>query len=197
MLEFFEPVLNGYIVNLDKAKTFAFVFSGLYLGLVLVLAAIGILLTVLIILTYHKHGSPDPAAWYMKLTCFFARVICWYNTSYFPAYSFRVRFACNNNNINNNNNDDMTNNSNNNNDANVVTASVEEVYVLDKPKEAHKYSDTRKLNDNFNDITNDVTNDVTWKHVALVLDRFCFYVFFTTTVLMNVSSIAVLASGQK
>lgn len=171
-----------------------YLLSGLYLGLVLVLAAIGILLTVLIILTYHKDGSPDPTAWYMKLTCMFARVICWYNTSYFPANPYRDSYACNNNNDNSKNNNNNRNSRNKN--AMVVEASVEAVHVHKKPSETHKYSDRRKLNDNYSDITNDVLSDITWQHVALVLDRFCFYVFFTTTVLMNVASVAILACGQ-
>ena len=166
--------------------------SGLYLGLVLVLAAIGILLTVMIILTYHKHGSPDPCAWYMKLMCVLARVICWYNTESFPTNDWKIRCAKHtithiNNNLNNN-----TSNDNNNMTPEVVQVGDREIYIVDGPRDLHKHSDRRKLNEQFDD----VTNEVTWKHVALVLDRFCFYVFSVTTVLMNVSSLAVLSCGN-
>lgn len=153
--------------------------------MVLILAAVGILLTVLIILTYHKQGAPDHSAWYMKIIVLFARCICWYDTNHFPAIEVKR--------------DLPKKRYNNNNDSSSIEIPVNNHVIQELRKHSgyHLHNDIpykRKMkqisrNNNYN-------SDVTWKHVALVLDRFCFYVFFATTVMMNVTSVAVLVSGD-
>lgn len=42
----------------------------------------------------------------------------------------------------------------------------------------------------------DVDNEITWERIALILDRFAFFTFFTVNVVMNITFVAVLASGD-
>ena len=132
--------------------------------MVLVLAGFSIVLTVMILMLFHKTGRPKHNSIIFAFTCLVARFICWR-----VPHSHR-KVNCDNK------------------DGSRVRP-IELVELDDKTHVINK-ADTCSIT------SNDEDDDVTWERVALILDRFMFYSFFTVNCLMNITFVALLASGN-
>lgn len=113
--------------------------------MVTVLSAVGILLTVFIIILFHKEGYADSKSCIMRISRIAAKVTC--STHKLPSIS-----------------------------RNKVVPSANE-------------------DDDTSSMKSDVFYDVPWKNVAIILDRFCFVLFSTVTVLMNLAFVIALVAG--
>ncbi|XP_053386471.1 acetylcholine receptor subunit beta-like 2 isoform X2 [Mercenaria mercenaria] len=147
---------------------------GIYLGVVLILAALGILVTVLIMYLFHKEGAPKKDSLIMTMTICLARMLCW-NTS-------------------------------------CVKSAGEETPTMRFSMGSYNFEDAGYINGNLENFSNDTKdgtkvvnkikserdeNEITWKFVATVFDRFCFYLFLISTILMNLSFVFALSEGGK
>lgn len=121
--------------------------TGVYLGIVTMLSALGIFLTVLILIMFHRAGSPKPSSAIMSITRVATRVTC-----------SSVRIG---------------------------------------PPMSNSVTPVQEAEDEKNDSKPEVIDDVTWNEVAVILDKFCFLVFFIVTVTMNVSFVLALVIGGK
>ena len=54
---------------------------------------------------------------------------------------------------------------------------------------------TKALENVFKDMKESEEMQITWKFLAVVVDKFCFYVFFLTTIIMNFTFILALSVG--
>lgn len=63
-------------INYTLASMTLLSFTGLYLGIVTVMAAVGILLTVLILIIFHKEGAPSSSSLIVRITRVTAMCSC-------------------------------------------------------------------------------------------------------------------------
>ncbi|XP_060557883.1 neuronal acetylcholine receptor subunit alpha-3-like isoform X2 [Ruditapes philippinarum] len=151
---------------------------GLYLGIVLILAAVGILITILILIMFHREGQPDENSFIITLTRNAAKIICWNSSA-----------------LNTRSDDKVSPMRTSVKTAEVCTVVSSDTNndvmfdVTDKKRSAQN-------NDNSVDGT-DETNEITWKIIAQILDRFCFFFFLIITVIMNFSFVVTLATGGR
>ncbi|XP_053385940.1 neuronal acetylcholine receptor subunit alpha-2-like [Mercenaria mercenaria] len=145
---------------------------GLYLGIVLILAAVGILITVLILIMNHKEGQPKENSFIVTITRCTAKMIFWSSSA-----------------LNSMPNDKVS--------PMKASAKMETGGVVSTEKRIDvKFDvtgDTLKRDKSW--VENNI--ELTWKVMAQILDRFCFYVFLIITVVMNFSFVVALATGGR
>ncbi|XP_045179220.2 neuronal acetylcholine receptor subunit alpha-2-like [Mercenaria mercenaria] len=159
-------VLLTIVANSLPPTSITISVLGLYLGIVLILAAVGILITVLILIMNHKEGQPEENSFIVTITRCTAKMMCWNSSA-----------------LNSMPNDKVS------------------------PMKAGGVVSTEKHNDVKYDVTGDTLKrdqswadnniELTWKVMAQILDRFCFYVFLIITVVMNFSFVVALATGGR
>lgn len=157
-------------------KQSLFCFPGLYLGLVLVLAGLAILLTVFILILYHKEGRPATDSAIMSLTSFAAKVT-------------RMQLS---------NGSGPPSTGDNRVEPIPPLSDTTSLATLDitSSKDVKIISDVNDRNKSRDD---HVTPEdlVTWEEVATILDRFCFILFSLLTITMNISFVIALTVGGK
>ncbi|XP_053386494.1 neuronal acetylcholine receptor subunit alpha-3-like [Mercenaria mercenaria] len=149
---------------------------GLYLGIVLIFSAIGILLTILILILFHKEGRPKEGSFVITITCCAARVIRWR----IPGLQSKSKHNHVHNKVS-----PMTD-----------TTTLETRSVVSSDFE----DDVNDLKEDLDIGTcsiapNDVDSGVSWKEVAEIMDRFCFFSFAIITIFMNFAFVLTLAYG--
>ena len=151
-------------------------FPGLYLGIVLILAAIGILITILILIMFHSEGQPQKNSYIIVITRSAANVICW------KSHALRTG------------SDDKVS-------PMLSSAKMEVTSIVSRDKrngvmlDVNSSKEDVKNHDNVDDTVTVEDSAVSWKVVAQVLDRFCFYFFLIITIAMNFSFVVALATG--
>ncbi|XP_053385826.1 neuronal acetylcholine receptor subunit alpha-2-like [Mercenaria mercenaria] len=156
----------------------------LYLGIVLILAAVSILITVLILIMNHKEGQPKENSFVVTITRCTAKMICW-NSSALNSMSY----------------DKVS--------PKKVSAKMETGGIVSTEKLNDVQYDVtcETSNEKLNDATGDTLKrdqscvdnsiELTWMVMAQILDRACFYVFLIITVVMNISFVVALATGGR
>lgn len=143
----------------------------------LILAALGILLTVFILILFHKEGKPKANAFIVTITICASKMVC----------------------------SDSTFNLSRKDRVSPMRTGAEEMettsVVSDDFALCAKNGGKGKK-EAFDEVGSavDLLDDgdvVTWKAIARVLDRFCFFVFLIVTVAMNFSFVVVLAIGGR
>lgn len=130
----------------------------------LVLAGFSIVLTVFILILFHKPGRPRQNSLIIAFTRLAAKSICWR----VPNTTRKLRCE------------------------NKDGSRVRPIELTDMDEKAHvvNRADTCSIS------SCDGDDDVTWERVALILDRFSFYSFFTVNLVMNITFVTVLATGD-
>ncbi|XP_060603269.1 neuronal acetylcholine receptor subunit alpha-3-like [Ruditapes philippinarum] len=143
---------------------------GLYLGIVLIFTAIGILLTILILILFHKEGRPKPGSFVETLTHHAARLICC-NIPGLQAKSSKEHTG---------------------NKVSPMTETLETQIIENSDFE----DELNKAKDELDSLAEtEAISGISWKDVAEVLDRFCFFSFAFITIAMNVAFVVTLAYG--
>ncbi|XP_060587804.1 acetylcholine receptor subunit beta-like 2 isoform X2 [Ruditapes philippinarum] len=158
----------------------------LWLGFVLIVAASGIMSTVIVLYLYHKEGSPAKGSWISRVSVCFAKVLCWKMTSIGLVDKIDK--------------------------SGVRQISVESIKVSDiRPP---SYQDFKKkglttatkpdaktaspelakaIKDE--DDNEEEERDITWKMVGMVFDKFCFYLYLIFTIVMDFTFVLALSAG--
>ncbi|XP_060587553.1 neuronal acetylcholine receptor subunit beta-3-like [Ruditapes philippinarum] len=146
----------------------------LWLGLVLIVAACGILSTVVVLHIAHREGAPVRGTKMFAFGQFMARLLCWQMTTIgarevethkpkrITVKSFKPDIA----------NKRFEKKNVQKNDEKDVTHALEK--VLKDLKDAEE-------------------REITWKFIAVVFDKFCFYAFLLTTIIMNFTFVLALS----
>lgn len=122
-------------------------FAGLYLGIVTVLAAFGILISIMILVLFNHDGEPESSC-ILAITRFAAKVTC-------------------------------------------STGSLK-ITPVTKVAPVQENGHTSRMSNE----EQDIMYKASWSDVAKVLDRFCFIMFGSVTVLINVSFVIAISIGE-
>jgi Fe2+ transport system protein B len=152
------------------------IISALWLGLVLIVAACGILSTVVVLHIAHREGAPVRGTKMFAFGQFMARLLCWQMTTIGARE--------------------------------VETQKPKRITVKSfKPDIANKRFEkknvqksdekdvTHALEKVLKDLKDAEEREITWKFIAVVFDKFCFYAFLLTTIIMNFTFVLALSVG--
>ena len=154
----------------------------------LIVAASGIMSTVIVLYLYHKEGSPAKGSLISRLSVCFAKLLCWNMTSVGLVDKIDK--------------------------AGVRQISVKSIKLSDVRPPSYRDLNLKKRGlttrpdgkdvsskvakvERDDEETDDEERDITWKMVGLVVDKFCFYLYFIFTIVMNFTFVLALSAGSQ
>lgn len=137
----------------------------------MIFSALASLLTILILILYHKGGHPKRNSLGVRFSLFAAKVICWDKVCIKPEENHAK---------------------------NIVSPMTETTTMDTLSVSSSDFNDDiaeEKNKANVNSCSIEFKCSISWKDIAQVLDRLCFLSFTVVTVLMNFVFVVTLANG--